>query len=167
MKPILMLLAAFAVVNPAFSQEDERKSVPDPKFYRLEFVLKELEGGKVTNSRTYILNISPTAPFQGSSVRVTNRVVVPVSAEGNVTTVELGVSLDCKAMKATENSITLQINADISTLTPTSTPGLPITNQNRWNVGATVPLRKATTLVSADGATNKRQMQLEVTATPL
>ena len=30
-----------------------------------------------------------------------------------------------------------------------------------------LPLRKATTLVSADGVTKRRQMQLEVTATPL
>jgi hypothetical protein len=167
MKPILMILAALAVAHPAFSQEDERKTIPDPKFYRLEFVLKELEGGKVTNSRTYTMNISPTAPFQSSSVRVNSRVLVPVNAESSTTTIDVGVNLDCKAMKATENSITLQISADISTLTPTPTPGLPVTNQNRWNVGATVPLRKATTLVSADGAMNKRQMQLEVTATPL
>jgi hypothetical protein len=167
MKPILMLLAALAVVSPALSQEDERKAMPDPKFYRLEFVLKELEGGKVTNSRTYILNISPTVPFQASSVRVNNHVVVPTNTEGNFQGIDLGVNLDCRAMRATDNSLTLQVNADITTLTPTTIPGPPITNQNRWNVGATVPLRKATTLVSADGATNKRQMQLEVTATPL
>jgi hypothetical protein len=39
--------------------------------------------------------------------------------------------------------------------------------QNRWNAGAVVSLRKPTTLFTADGASGKRQMQLELTATPV
>jgi hypothetical protein len=167
MRLILILLAACAVAHPARAQDEERKALPDPKFYRLDFVLKELEAGKVTSSRTYSMNISPTQPFQTSSIRTGNNVLVPTGGENSFNSVNLNVNLDCRATKGTDTSLMLSVTADITTLIPTATPGLPVTNRNSWNVGATLQLRKATTLVSADGATNKRQMQLEVTATPL
>jgi hypothetical protein len=168
MRLILILLAACAVARPALAQDEERKALPDPKFYRLDFVLKELEAAKIINARTYPINISPTQPFNSSSVRTINKVQVPTGAtDGGATQysyLDVGVNLDCRAMKETANSITLQVVAEIITLTPANQP---LVNITKWNVGAAVPLRKATTLVSADGATNKRQMQLEVTATPL
>ena len=165
MKRTILFLAVLTLAGTCYAQTEEKKSTEEAKFYRLDFVLKELESGKVTNTRSYTMNIASSLPFNSSSVRIGDRVPVPSGKDGQFNFIDVGVNIDCHLMRATENQITVQVIADISSVAAAGNP--PLINQTKWNGGATVPLRKATTLFSADGASTKRQMQLELTATPV
>jgi hypothetical protein len=44
---------------------------------------------------------------------------------------------------------------------------MPTIRQNRWVSTVAVPLKKPTVIFSSDDLTSKRQMQLELTATPI
>jgi hypothetical protein len=60
------------------------------------------------------------------------------------------------------------VSADLSTVQPSEAPNTPpIIRQNRWGSHVLVPLKKPTVIFSSDDLTTKRQMQLEVTATPI
>jgi hypothetical protein len=51
------------------------------------------------------------------------------------------------------------------TLTPVMRQ--PVVRQNQWQAGVIVPLKKPTVVFSSDDLTTKRQMQVELTATPI
>jgi len=178
----LTVLMAALVAGASFAQSEGAKPAepPAPKYFRLDFVVKELESGKVLNSRAYSMTIS-TDP-QKSSIRAGSRVPVSTKSGANSesTYIDIGVNIDCSFAKEVQNQLALNVAADISTAAnDTSTvpaglggglanaPGLPIIRQNKWTGNVLAPLRKATTIFSADDAATKRQMQLELTATPL
>ncbi len=48
-----------------------------------------------------------------------------------------------------------------------ATAALHVIRQNRWSSSVIVPLKKPTLIFSSDDPASKRQMQLELTATPL
>ncbi|SRR5579871_4453205 len=142
-----------------------------PKFYRLDFVVKEIDGGKTLNGRSYWV-VAGTGQGGTCSIRTGSKVPVPTAAAAaaQYTFIELGVNIDCRLINETGGSLALYVNADISTapqesLAASSIP--PIIRQNKWSSGVTVPLRKATAIFSSDDVTGKHQMQLELTATPI
>jgi hypothetical protein len=133
-------------------------------YYRLDFVVKELEGGKTVNSRAYSTTIS-TEHGGRTSIRTGSR--VPVAArDGSTTYMDVGLSFDCAMAKVVGSEFAVNISADISSMAePASTP--PVIRNNRWSGDVIVPLRKGTVVFSSDDAMSKRQMQLELTATPV
>jgi hypothetical protein len=184
-KMCLTVLVAALVAGACFAQSEAAKPAepPPPKYFRLDFVVKELDSGKVVNSRAYSMTISTGPQNTGpqnrvSSIRAGSR--VPVSTKsGEYTYLDVGVNIDCNSAKEVQNQLALNVIADVSTTAndtstgpaglggSTNTPGQPIIRQNRWSGDVLVPLRKATTIFSSDDATTKRQMQLELTATPI
>ena len=141
-----------------------------PKFYKLDFAVKEVEAGKVLNSRTYSAVVS-TEHVDGPihcSMRTGSK--VPYSTGREYTYLDLGVSIDCRAVKELAGQLTLYVIADISSALqePMPSPGLPPTvRQNRWSSLVILPFKKPTTIFSADDVASKHQMQLELTATPI
>jgi hypothetical protein len=146
----------------AFAQQ--AKPVDDPRFFRLDFVLKELEGGKVLNSRAYTMSIS-TSRGPDSSIRTGSKVPTP-GKDGGIIYVELGTSIDCRQLMIVGNDLSIYVNADVSSLAEGST-NPPVIRQNKWGAVVLIPLRKPTVVFSSDDPMSKRQMQLEVTATPI
>jgi hypothetical protein len=139
---------------------------PEPsKFYKLDFVIKEVDAGKVLNARSY----SVTVNHSGGSIRAGSKVPIPMTPNSSqLTFLDLGVSIDCNMVTETENGASLFVTADISSILQESAPPTyPVIRQNKWTSNVTVPLKKATTLFSSDDATSKRQMQLELTVTPI
>ncbi len=80
----------------------------------------------------------------------------------------MGVNIDCRSIKGVQRDLALNVSVDISSMIqePT-TPGYPVIRQNKWTSNVIVPVKKPTVLFSSDDATTKRQMQLELTATPI
>ena len=154
-------------------------AVASSKFYRLEFVYKELESGKVLNSRSYMVIVRETD--QGT-IRAGGRVaVVPGgsnsgSANPPVNTqfsyMDLGVNIDAKAVtELPGGQMSLSVIANISSI-PTETaatpPGpAPTIRQTQWSSSVLVSLKKPTLLFSSDELASKRQVQLELTASPI
>ena len=54
MKALFLILTAL----PCLAQTEAAKPPEQPRFFRVDFVVKEIEGTRVVNSRTYGLNVS-------------------------------------------------------------------------------------------------------------
>jgi len=175
-KMCLTVLMAALVAGACFAQSESAKPAepPPPKYFRLDFVVRELDSGKVLNSRAYSMTISTDPQNRVSSIRAGSRVPVSTKsgASSESTYIDVGVNIDCNSAKEVQNQLALNVSADISTTAndttvPNYNPGLPVIRQNKWTGNVLVPLRKATTIFSSDDASTKHQMQLELTATPI
>jgi hypothetical protein len=156
-------LAVILLSGVALAQADKPVE-PSLRYYRLDFVVKELEGGKTVNARAYSTTISNERGAM-SSIRTGSRVPMP-GKEGTVSYMDVGINFDCRAAKWVDNDLVLNVSADISSVADGSSSP-PVIRNNRWSGDVIVPLRKATIIFSSDDAMSKRQMQLELTATPL
>jgi hypothetical protein len=164
---IAWCLLAFTAAS-GFSQDAGAKAAAEqPKYFRLDFVVKELDAGKVTNSRNYSMTIS-TGETMTSVIRAGSK--IPITTGGGaestgLTYIDVGVNIDCRAAKEIQGDLALNISAEISSAATTSPP--PLIRQTKWSANVIVPLRKSTLVFSSDDAATKGQMQLELTATPI
>lgn len=147
------------------------QTIEPTKFYKMEFVVKEVEGTKVVNSRSYFMTLPVDVPGQGSqsgSIRTGSRVPTPTNTGGGgFNYIDVGVSIDCKFLREVQSDVSVYITADISSHTIEPNLPAPVIRQNRWTSMVLVPIKKPTVVYASDDTTSKRQMQLEVTATPL
>jgi hypothetical protein len=136
-----------------------------PKYYHLDFVVKELESGKVSNARSYSMTIS-TGDTGGFNIRTGNK--VPISTGNSFTYVDIGVNIDCRAAKEIQDQLALNVSAEItSAAVEQPSSNQPLIRQTKWSSNVIVSIRKPTTIFSSDDPTTKRQTQLELTAIPI
>jgi len=156
MKTILLLMAA----SLCFGQTDE-KAPPQQKFYRFDFAVKEVDGGKVVGTKNYSsMGKGSIMIRSGDKMPMTNR-----SATGReVTFLDVGTNIDCQVLSETATQLALRVSVDISNPGDTNPP---VVSQTKWNSNIIVPLRKPTVVFSSEGTTRKIQTQLEITVTPL
>jgi hypothetical protein len=105
-----------------------------------------------------------------SSIRVGGR--VPVTNDKGFTYVEVGVNLDVRHVNRNKDEVSLDVTGEISgAVEPTNqqTPlsGAPVIRQTRWSSTVLTPIRKPTLIFASDDPTSKRQLQLELTVTPV
>lgn len=165
-------LTVALLAAPCFSQTEPAKAADEPtKYFRLDFVVKELEGGKVVSARSYS-SVSSTGSRESCSIRTGEKIPTQTGKEA-FTYLDVGVNIDCDSLRVVGNQLALHIHADISGLVsdPPNGPGVinsqPMIRQNRWASSVIIPIGKPTTIFSSDGTTTKRQTQLELTATPI
>jgi hypothetical protein len=141
------------------------------KFYKLEFVVKEVEGAKVVNSRSYFMTVPVDLPGQGgsggASIRTSNRVPLGTPGSSQFSYTDVGVNLDCKTLRETQLGVSVYLTADITTNSIEPAFPAPVMRSNRWSSTVVVPVKKPTVVYASDDATSKRQMQLELTAIPI
>jgi len=155
-----LLLAA--LMTGACLAED---AVP-PKFYKLNFVVKEVDGAKVVNTRSYSTMVSTQKGGQACSIRTGAQ--VPYITGKEYRDLFVGVNIDCRALTEEANGLSLWVDADISSVAESTTnTERPFVRQNKWGSTVLVPLKKPTLIFSSDDVTSKHQMQLELTATPI
>jgi hypothetical protein len=166
-KLAVTLLTVMIGAGACLAQTEAPKQSEATKAYQLDFVLKELEDGKVVNSRNYSLMI--TAVGGGGSIRSGDRVSVLMKGGGatqpEYSYLDVGVNIDCAGVLETQGKLTLNVKADISTAQPETSR--PLIRTTRWSSNVIVPLRKATVLFTSDDTSSKRRMQLELTAAPV
>ena len=138
----------------------------DWKFYKLDFVVKEVEGAKVLNSRAFSAVVQVDTPgmnSQSGSIRAGSK--VPVNGQYY----DVGVNIDVQRVKEVQSGdLALSVSADLSSTAPEGgTPERPVIRQNRWSSYVVVPIKKPTVIFASDDATSKHQLQLELTATPV
>jgi len=137
-----------------------------PKFYKLDFVVKEVEGAKVVNTRSYSTMVSTQQGGQACSIRTGAR--VPYFTGKEYTDLFVGVNIDCRSLTEEANGLSLWVDADVSSVAESTTnTERPFVRQNKWGSEVLVPLKKPTLIFSSDDVTSKHQMQLELTATPI
>jgi hypothetical protein len=165
----ILYLAALALLAGACFAQDATPT----RFYKLEFVVKEVEGTRVLNSRAYSVTASTDKGLERCQIRTGSKVPLPATGpgvgSGQFTYIDVGVSLDCSFLKETQVGISLQVSADISSLPQESSVPVSgqVIRQNRWTSHVVVQPKKPTVIFSSDDLTTKHQMQLELTATPI
>jgi hypothetical protein len=167
-KTTKLALIAALLAAPCFPQTTENKPEGQTKYFRLDFTVKELEGGKIVSARNYSTSLS-NQKGDSSLIRTGDKVPVPTGDKGQFTYLDIGINIDCNALSEVGSQLAIHITADVSGFGPDA-PAIaanPPIRQNRWSSTVLVPLRKPTTIFSSDGASTKRQTQLELTATPI
>ncbi len=181
----LPLLVLMMTPGAGFAQNQDASKTPESqKFYRLEFVVKEVEGGKVLNARAYVTTAAADLRESRTQIRAGGRVPYQTVTLGDSSKnpisafqyLDVGVNIDCSNIKELARGLSLFVSADISSV-PTDNGGpttdsrgpvlAPTIRQNRWSSVTIVPLKKPTLIFSSDDPTTKRQMQLELTVTPI
>ena len=155
-------LLALAITAGAGLGEEPTKA-PD-KFYKLEFVVKEVAGGKVLNSRTYSTMVSGPGKEE---IRAGSK--IPFATSPNtIQQIDVGVNVDVFNIRELQDRLAFTVVAEVSSLAETVGDSMrPTIRQNRWSCSVVVPLKKATQIFSSDNLDAKSQMQVEVTATPI
>lgn len=138
------------------------------KFYKLDFIMKEVENNKVIASHAYSLMVS-NDKANSSSLRAGSKVPVEV-VTNSIQFYDAGVNIDCRNVREENNELSLYVTAEISTTireNPANERQPPVMRQNKWSSMVLIPLRKPTVIFSSDDPSSKRQMQFELTATPV
>jgi hypothetical protein len=171
MKTITKICALAAFLTAGVCSAQNVKDEP-AKFFHLDFVVREVDEGKVINSRSYSMIAGNGKNYQNPSVRTGSKVPIQKGGADGVTFIDLGVSFDCRFVGELGSSLLLGVAADISSIASGSENSAsnllpPVIRQNRWNATVIVPLGKPTTIYSSDDMTSKRKVQIEITATPI
>src|SRR5436309_8005811 len=146
----LIIAALVIAAGTCFAQPPEQTW----KFYKLDFVVKEVEGTKVLNSRNFTTIVhadTPGVKAASGSIRMGSK--VPVG--GNY--IDLGVNIDTQMLKEMQGGdVALSVSAEISSTSPeASNPDRPVIRQNKWSSYVIVPVKKPTVIFASDDATSK------------
>src|SRR5262245_49659725 len=115
---ILAVLTFIWMAGIAFSQE-QAPTATDVRVFRLDYVLKELEAGKVINSRAYATLLStdtPGFPPAANVIRAGNKVPIPTGGAAGLQYQDVGVNIDSKFLKEMPNQLVLGITAEVSSV---------------------------------------------------
>jgi hypothetical protein len=192
----IALLLAFTVTHKTFAQdaakpkelskvqEDARPPAPPIHYYRLEFVIQELDAnGKPVNSRSYSTAVTTDRSDRSDSngsIRTGSKIPIITGSYGAAAGTEkaetqfqyldVGVHIDTRSVHEFDGQLALHLDAQISSLaeTPSTTGNTdPVIRQNSWDSSVLIPIGKPTVVFGSDALENKGRMQLLVTATLL
>jgi hypothetical protein len=158
---ISALLALAMAVGVAFADD-----AAPAKNYKLDFVIKEVEGTKVLNSRSYSMVISNR---DRSNIRAISKVPFAnkQGASTEVQQISVGVSIDVRDVKEVDGRLLFATSVEISAVAGDGTAqATPIIRQNTWGSTVVAAFKKPTLIFASDNTDSKRQMQVELTAVP-
>lgn len=172
MRTRLLHLVSFAVlltVAPrlAMSQETPAKTSAGAKqYYKLSFVLRETDQGRVLNQRTFTMNIAADAPQTDKppawwNLRSGTR--VPITDKGITNYIDVGVNLDVRAVDVA-GGLQLELTSEISSAgTETGAGGAPPIRQVKVRSAVMAAIGKPTMVFTADDPASQHRFELEVT----
>jgi hypothetical protein len=182
---VLALASSLAAQQPAKdTAEQPAKDQPQKKevlagrdgntenFFKLAFVMYELDDAKRTNQRDYMM-IGKTDNHP-SSIRVSTR--VPVYAEEKkVTYIDAGLSIRCSLKEQMDRRVQFQCDIEISSFvrpeqiasSGNAGPAAPVLRTTRTESWALLTLGKPAILTTVDDINSAKRMQIEVTATKI
>ncbi|HEX4810547.1 MAG TPA: hypothetical protein VH325_16535 [Bryobacteraceae bacterium] len=152
---------------PVVATTKEAPAKPQPKFYKLEFIVEELDAGKVINARTY--TAAGETDNLPESIRTDSRVPIP-NRPGSTEyqQVDLAVNIDFRGLTEQGNNVALHVSAEVRSIPQESTTAMNLViRHNQWSSGVIVPIGKSTVIFSSDDVTTKHKTQVELKATPI
>jgi hypothetical protein len=163
-KMVIRTILAGLMATACFAQDASKAEKPESRFFKLDFVLKEVDGGKVLNARSYsMLAATERAP---SSIRTGQKIQEGTTEHPNW--VDVGVRIDARGLRESQGQLSFSATTEVTGLPQDTTPERPaMLRQYLWSSDVEVPLRKPTVIFSSESTTSKAQMQVEVTATPV
>ncbi len=141
-------------------------------FYRLDFVVKEVDGAKVVNSRSYTMSVSTGKRAEPTEIRTGNKVPYRTDSgqQGKYDYQYVGVYIECARFREVQDQLALNVRADITSLASPPTGdsgGLPLIRTNAWKADVLLSPRQPAIIFSSDDPTSTHKMQVEVTAMPI
>ena len=146
-------------------------------FFKLAFVMYELDDGKRTNQRDYMM-IGRTDNHP-SSIKVSTRVPIYTEVKGNdkaYTYIDVGLRINCSLKEQMDRRVQLNCDIEISSfLRPEQIVGAvgkagteaPVLRTTRTESWALLTLGKPAVFTTVDDVNSTKRMQIEVTATKL
>ncbi len=137
--------------------------------YRVDYAIREMEGGKVLNSRKYMLMAEDQ---QWARTRVGSQVPL-LSGTGEVKQLQyrdVGMNIDCR-VREKEDRLLLDTTVESSGVAPSesssvaTSTGNPVFRRVNSTVTAAVSLGKPTLIGSMDDVTSNHRYEIEVTVT--
>lgn len=163
-----------AATQPPASKDSSETRDPGPtfNFFKLTFVIYELDDGKRINQRDYMM-IGKTNN-QPSSIRIGTRVPV-YTEEKKMTYVDAGLTLRCNLIEQTDHRLQADCDIEISSFirpeqvagSGSNVPSAPVLRTTRTSSWALLALGKPTAIATVDDINSAKRMQIEVTATKL
>jgi hypothetical protein len=161
---VLVLCASSATAQESKPEAPAASSAPR-HYYKLNYVLKESDEGRVINQR----NFSMSASSEGTSwrsLRAGSRLPLAGTNPKDVNYIDVGVNIDTRLQDAGDG-LAMDVTAEISSAGTESNAGAPpVIRQVKVRSEALVPIAKPTVLFSADDPASRHRFELEVTATP-
>lgn len=156
--------------QPPKDSAEHRDPEPTFNFFKLTFVIFELDDGKRINQRDYMM-IGKTNN-QPSSVRIGTRVPV-YTEEKKMTYVDAGLTLRCGLKEQADRRLQAECDIEISSFirpeqlagSGTSVPSAPVLRTTRTSSWALLSPGKPTVIATVDDINSAKRMQVEVTAT--
>lgn len=190
-KRVLLLVAVFLLLMgavpaewPAFAQETSKTTASEqrtPKagpVYRLDFVVRDMEGNKQVNRRAYTMSVEE---MHWGKIRVGSRVPY-VTGVNQYQYSDVGVSIDCRPRQG-DGGLLLETTFEFSgTLPPpaaasggadsarksnetTGGPPAAIFRKANFNGDALVTIGKPSVIATLDDVFSNRRYEVEVKAT--
>lgn len=163
------LLLMLAPLNAAPVQE--QKPQPPHNFYKVVFVISELENGTATNQRRYTMMAKEDRP---TVVKTGSRVPIATGSKNGDTQFQyMDVGFNAVVnISAADGNIALSADIDISNVVPAekdvpSSISAPMVRQVHQNVNAWVESGKPEVISVTDDVNSKKSVQVEVTVTRL
>ena len=143
-------------------------------FYKLAFVMYELDDGKRINQRDYMM--VGRAENLPSSIRVSTRVPIYTEEKGEdkkITYIDVGLVIRCSLKEQVDRRVQFHCDIEISGFarpdqiggSGNSIPGAPVLRTTRTESWALLTLGKPAVFTTVDDVNSTKRMQIEVTAT--
>jgi hypothetical protein len=159
-----LALTMLPLMAQAQNDAPKTEAVAAPEFFRLDFVVKEMESGKALSAHSYQMMVAADEKNM-DSIRSGGKVPIPSGDKGQTTYIDIGTNIDVRLLRRVKDEVTFAVTAEISSALEGTTP--PVVRQTHWSSSVMVPMRKATVIFATDDPASKHQMMLEVTATPV
>jgi hypothetical protein len=143
-------------------------------FYKLTFVMYELDDGKRTNQREYMMIVK--AEYQPSSIKVSTRVPIYTEQTGTdkkITYIDAGLILRCSLKEQVDHKLQFHSDNEISGFarpeqianSGNASSFAPVLRTTRTESWALLTLGKPAVFTTVDDINSTKRMQIEVTAT--
>ncbi len=144
--------------------------------YLIKFLAKEVENGRVINTREYMLHTRAGANASDSAqIKTGSRVPIATgSFGGNTSTslvntqftyVDVGINLQCYRIQLFGDRVSMAVKAEISSYDQSVSTTQPVIRQNQWEGSVTMPIGKTETIFSSDDVVSKRTLQVDLQVT--
>lgn len=185
----LALVSSLAAQQPAKDTADQpAKDQPAKKevlaggdgltgnFFKLALVIYELDDGKRTNQRDYMM-IGRTENLP-SSIRVATRVPITTEEKGKdkaYTYIDAGLNIRCSMKEQVDRRLQFHCDIEMSSFvrpeqiasSGNNIPPAPVLRTTRTESWALLTLGKPAALTTVDDINSTKRMQIEVTATKI
>lgn len=159
----VLLIAGAVAQEPRVEQKQAPKPEQEHPSYKLDFVLKQLDHGKVVSTHDY--TVSAMVHDGNAEIRTGNRVPVDLGGSKGINYVDVGFNLDSVAVIHSPDRIGLDIHWELSTIPPGADSEKLIRQVRVRSMPSVIP-GKQTVVSSIDDSNSGTRYELDVTVTP-